>query len=467
MLCVTGRPLAAQDALRPIRREPTSGPLRVDSANPRYFVDREGRPVYLTGSHTWASLQDIGRTDPPPPFDYDEYLRFLVAHNHNFVRLWTWEQAKWTTEIKDPYWFEPVAFARTGPGVALDGKPRFDVTRFDPRFFERLRRRVAAAGRRGIYVSIMLFDGWSIEDKDHVGGANPWPGHPFNAANNVNGLDGDPSHTGNGRLTETLRLPAVVAVEENYVRHVIDAVNDLDNVLYEITNEGDLQSIAWQYHLVDFVKRYEAGKPKQHPVGMTAPWPQGENDDELYAGPADWISADGRASREQLASGTKVVLWDTDHLCAPCAPAGFAWTAFLDGLNPILMDAYQVADTGMGVPSTYRFLEPDYEGIRNDMGYTLTYANRVRLNQMRPRPDLSSTGHCLAHEGTGAEYLTYLPSADTVTLDLRGTPGHLEVEWFSPQADTVMAGPLVPGGASLHLRSPFPAPAVLYLRGTP
>jgi hypothetical protein len=54
------------------------------------------------------------------------------------------------------------------------------------------------------------------------------------------------------------------------VQKVIDTVNDLDNVLYEIGNEGDLTSVPWQYHFIRFIKRYEASKPKQHPVGMTA-----------------------------------------------------------------------------------------------------------------------------------------------------------------------------------------------------
>ena len=35
-----------------------AGPLRVCAANPRYFAAASGRPVYLTGSHTWQSLQD-------------------------------------------------------------------------------------------------------------------------------------------------------------------------------------------------------------------------------------------------------------------------------------------------------------------------------------------------------------------------------------------------------------------------
>src|SRR5690606_297142 len=71
----------------------TNGPLHVDSANPRYFADAAGQVVYLTGSHTWSNLQDNGGSDPPPIFDYPQYLDFLQANNHNFFRLWTWEEA--------------------------------------------------------------------------------------------------------------------------------------------------------------------------------------------------------------------------------------------------------------------------------------------------------------------------------------------------------------------------------------
>src|SRR6478752_7205506 len=70
---------------------PASGPLRVSKKNSRYFEDHTGKTVYLTGSHTWASLQDIGLTHPPPAFDFAAYLDFLQSHDHNFIRLWRWE----------------------------------------------------------------------------------------------------------------------------------------------------------------------------------------------------------------------------------------------------------------------------------------------------------------------------------------------------------------------------------------
>ena len=63
----------------------------------------------------------------------------------------------------DNYWFGPdLPFLRTGPGVALDGKPQFDLSQFDPNYFDRLRSRVLQARDRGIYVSVMLFNGWSV-----------------------------------------------------------------------------------------------------------------------------------------------------------------------------------------------------------------------------------------------------------------------------------------------------------------
>ena len=46
-------------------------------------------------------------------------------------------------------------------GHAIDGQPRFDLDQLDQAYFDRLRERVAPPAR-GIYVSVMLFDGWAL-----------------------------------------------------------------------------------------------------------------------------------------------------------------------------------------------------------------------------------------------------------------------------------------------------------------
>src|SRR4030095_9421265 len=102
----------------------------------------------------------------------------------------------------------------------------------------RLRRRVRAAGDRGVYVSIMLFQGFSVARKGGIG-ENPWNGHPFNKHNNVSGIDGESRGTGEGLDVHTLYDPELRQFQEAYVEKVVDTVNDLDNVLFEICNECD------------------------------------------------------------------------------------------------------------------------------------------------------------------------------------------------------------------------------------
>src|SRR5262249_16064826 len=92
-----------------------SGPLRIHSMNPRYFTDGSGKAVYLTGSHTWANFKDRDTLDPPRPFDFMSYLNFLQSHNHNFMRLWTWELTPSSYEGRTMHYVSPLPWLRTGP----------------------------------------------------------------------------------------------------------------------------------------------------------------------------------------------------------------------------------------------------------------------------------------------------------------------------------------------------------------
>jgi hypothetical protein len=437
------------------------GPLRVASFNPRYFTDGSGRAIYLTGSHHWDNLLDRGAE---PKFDYTAYLDFLVRHNHNFIRLWTNETAGPGPNFPHRG-SRPLPYQRTGPGTALDGNPKFDLTELEPAYFERLRSRVKEAGERGIYVMVMLFQGFSIHNK---GGArlNPWPGHPFNAANNINGIDGDANRNGEGEEVHTLQLPAVTRIQEAYVRKVLDTLNEFDNVLYEVANESHRSSAQWQYHMIRLVREHEETKPKQHAVVMTFMW-DGEGDDgnddnaPLFASPAEAISP-GRGLRAEyrddppVADGTKVIISDTDHLWGVGGDEDWVWKTFMRGLNPIFMDPIE---------------DPKWNTVRRAMGRTLTVANRIDLARLVPRTDLASTGYCLADPG--AEYLVYLPSngADnfpsplnsSVDVDLSESSALLRVTWFNPSTGQFRSGPNIRGRGVRNFTAPFSGPAVLHL----
>ncbi|MHC4399881.1 MAG: hypothetical protein ACYTG0_09395, partial [Planctomycetota bacterium] len=178
-----GRTAATQTAQaagpRSRKREtpvPANGPLRVHPENRRYFADASGKAVYLTGSHTWADFQERAYPETPP-FDFDAFLDFLAGFGHNFIRLWRWEHAAWMQFTDKMIRYRPHPYPRTGPGKAKDGLAKFDVSRFDQAYFDRLRRRVVAAGDRGVYVAVMLFEGFSIEQKG-TKGVDPKKGNP-------------------------------------------------------------------------------------------------------------------------------------------------------------------------------------------------------------------------------------------------------------------------------------------------
>jgi len=410
-----------------VHAEATNGPLRICRDNPRYFGDKDGQALLLVGSHVWYNLVDMGPEDPPKAFDYDAYLEWMKKYNHNFMRMWAWEMVQWDTHGNNPrirnevtrFYVTPHPWLRTGDGKALDGKPKFDLTRFDPAYFKRLRERVEAARQKGIYVSIMLFEGWAMQFVE--GG---WKLHPFHPQNNINGVNGDANGDDEGLEVHELAVSAVTEIQKAYIRKVIDTVNDLDNVLYEISNENHPESTQWQYAMIRYIHEYERGKPEQHPVGMTFQYKAGANQ-TLFDSPAEWVSPNpegGYRDNPPANDGKKVVLSDTDHLWGIGGNQAWVWKSFMRGLNPLFMDPYD------GVVLGSRF-DPKFEPLRRSMGYALQFARRLDLNKCTPLNNLSTTGYCLANPPS--QYLVYQPTAGE-SLKLKLKSGKYRAEWFDP-----------------------------------
>jgi len=355
----------------------------------------------------------------------------------------------------------------------------------------------------GIYVDVMLFDGFAI----HL---SPAPdnveGHPFHAANNINGIGLDSIND-----YQVLPLdPRVRAIEKAYIRKVVDTVQDLPNVLYEVANEssgggsvdskfaealglGDPpswgDSTHWQYWVIDLVKQYEKkmGYTK-HPIGMTMQFPVPKQDkvnEPLFNGAADWISpgyddeifANGGNPMEPSSpashwfedppagDGRKVIITDTDHYSPGKGDALWAWKSFLRGHNPILMDfgivdGVKPPDPLSGTPSYDSF-----ESARYAMGDTLRYANKMNLIEMVPHGDLTLTGYALADPGK--EYLVLQPDETPEPFTLKVEPGTYTVEWFHISTRETMASKnlKVDGAKTISFNAPFKTdgPAVLYL----
>lgn len=483
-----GWPGSTSPALGQAPAKQAAGPLRVHPDNPRYFTDgakqQDGslRAVYLTGSHPWNNLQDQGITSPPPEFDFSGYLDFLERHGHNFIRLWRFELTEWNRwdATRPPFRYTTHhPWKRTGPGIALDKLPRFDFEKWDEVHFERLRSRVRAARDCGIYVSVMLFEGCLLREQPST-----WFGHPMNAANNINGIDGDVDGDGRGLEVQMRKVEAITRLQKAYVRKVIDTINDLDNVLYEISNESldHPDILKWQTEMVDFINEYQSSKPQQHPVGMTnlvafsAETKLAANN-ALLSSPADWVSPgatifgpeDPYSVDPPATTGKKVLLLDSDHTWNNAcmtrtsklrADHAWVWKSFLRGYHPIYMDPLDLSQSdgvmGYAIANAYAVVL-----ARPAMGHTRAYAERMNLAAMTPRDDLASTKYCLANPGK--EYLVYLPDGGEATVDLVAAKAPVAVEWFNPRTSEKRVGDKVDGGAQRLFQAPFEGDAVLYL----
>jgi hypothetical protein len=458
---------------------PIAAPLKALSTNPNYFTDGRGKAVYLTGSHTWNNFQDWGTDDSPQPLDFSAYVKMLVAHHHNFTLIWQTELPRFrglpTTASSPPdFWVTPQPWQRTGPGNASDGKLRFDLTRFNQTYFDRLRGRVQELNASGIYAGVYLFSGeWLFRFRCSS------DGYPFTGANNVNDID-----DGGGTGSVTMSAPnAITAIQDAYVKKVIDTLNDLPNVLWIVSQEAPPNSIWWNNHLIALTRSYEAGMPLQHPIGYGALADVGvAGDAVLLNSDADWIAPTAKFSPPvSLGSGhpaRKVNINDSDHSYfgmwndAAQINRNYFWINFTTGSQTLFMDPYVVyyprEDRNRCLSPVHGIGSgPDsrWDQVRDTMGYIREYAERMDLAAMTPQGNLASTRHVLANsDPTDAELLVYAPAGGTFTVDLSGISGRFAVEWFNPATGAKTAGANVSGGATRSFTPPFRADAVLYLK---
>ena len=329
----------------------------------------------------------------------------------------------------------PQPWARTGPGAAKDGKPRFDLDQFDDAYFDRLRERVER-GRRCR----------DLRRRDAVRrlGAAPEPAAGPHRGPPVPRRATTSTASPRARSTTSRCCRSTrgsQAIQEAYIQQVVDTLHDLPNVLWEVANESSRRRRVtgtspsswawtsrrsgatppqWQYWVIDIVKRHEAERGYEpHPIGMTMQFPVADQtrvNEPLLRSRADWISpgyddemfADGG---HPMAPGSPPSRWFADpppadgtkvdhqrHRSLRAGPGRRALGMEVVPARPppdphgLRADRrVRAAASGRGVRAVRGF-----EPARWAMGDTRRYAERMSLIDMEPRPDRSSTGFALA-----------------------------------------------------------------------
>jgi len=106
--------------------------------------------------------------------------------------------------------------------------------------------------------------------------------------------------------------------------------------------------------------------------------------------------------------------------------------------------------------------DPTWQPVRQALGNTRLYDERMDLLSMTPSIEISSTGYCLANPER--EFLVYFPEGDVAEIDLSQVKGTLRAEWMHPVEGTIVPGGTVSGGnKKTRFASPIIGPSVLYL----
>lgn len=437
-------------------------PLHVSATNPLYFEDASGQIVYLAGMHTNVDVQTLS---DQPTLDYAGFINRLVSHNMNYLRLWVWEQSKFVPYSTAGVTVTPNWYLRSLTCCGGDGLNKFDTTKFnDAGYFANLRSRIIQAQNAGIYVSVMLFQGFSVgwglyTPPGHV--ANAWPGHPYNANNNINSLSGDPTASGQGGQTEANNIAAITAVQDAYIQHVVAQVGDLPNIIWEIGNEmwgsptsTAAQILAFQNHVMATVR---AADSNRHPVVMVtfSDINGAVQNADIFGSTADMVSpGDGSVFTlpdfaKNLAGAPRPVLLDTDHIGFTNDPT-VIWDHFIKGYQALeLNDALDAA----------------HEPVANAIGDTLIWSKKIDLKHSVSQYCTTAGAGQFCLVNAGVSYLGMSTTGGTFAMNMSGNSNTFGVQWYDlATRGPVVNGPNVTGGSSTQsFTSPFGSHASVLL----
>jgi hypothetical protein len=247
-----------------------SEPLRLHPDNP-FRLRWRGRGHFLLGStEHYGALVNAA-------FDYERYLDTLADDGLTLTRAFAFyrelegsldQQLGYANTLapRPQHYLAPWARVPDTGEVGPDGLPKFDLERWDDRYFARVRAFLAAAGARGVVVELVFFCNAYEEER--------WRHLPLHPASNVNGVG-----TGMAAPRDFCSLtdPSVVDHQRRLVQKLVAETNSFDNLYYEICNEpgytrdGEPQPEAlrdWQRTLIDAVRQAEGVLPQRHLVAV-------------------------------------------------------------------------------------------------------------------------------------------------------------------------------------------------------
>jgi hypothetical protein len=221
-----------------------------------------------------------GRNGPGLTDDLDELTdsmdrNKMVAVEHHYA-LWYDERDDDHERIKrmnGNVWppFYELPFLRSGQGQAWDGLSKYDLTKYNPWYFGRLRKFAELADAKGlVLVNQQFFQHNIIEAGAH------WASCPWRGANNINdmGFPEPPPYAGDKRIFMAAQWYDMTnahrcEIYRAYIRHCLDELAGTTNVI-DLTGAEFTGPLAFMQFWIDTVAQWEQDTGKKVIMGLSA-----------------------------------------------------------------------------------------------------------------------------------------------------------------------------------------------------
>ena len=235
-------------------RNASQNVIGISEKNPHYFQYKGKEILLITSAEHYGAVVS-------KKFDYVKYFDTLAEYGLNYTRIYPGALIEpaglWLPEdTLAPGEDLIVPWARSDGGGYIAGGNKFDLNKWDPEYFERLRDFLREAEKRSIIVEICFFNCQT----------NPsWRYSPLNHDSNIQGIgDCDCADF------QTLDNEPLVREQLKYIKKIIIETNEFDNVIYEFVDEPTLvltpshKVYHWISRMIDTAIDTETKLPKKH-----------------------------------------------------------------------------------------------------------------------------------------------------------------------------------------------------------
>ncbi|MEW6235265.1 MAG: putative collagen-binding domain-containing protein [Candidatus Omnitrophota bacterium] len=404
-------------------------PIQLHPENPHYFLFRGEPTILITSGEHYGAVLNLD-------FDAIPYLDELKANGLNLTRTFSGAYCERFGEFnieKNTLGPAPLRFvcpwARSAEPGYKNGGNKFNLTKWDEAYFQRLKRFVAEAGKRGIVVELVLFCPFY----------NPelWTFSPMNAINNINGFSKVSSME-----PYAMKDADLLAVQDAMVRKIVEELKIFENLYYEICNEPYFGGVTkeFQRHIAATIVEVESAFPGKHLIAQNIANGSGVIDDPdpnvslfnyHYAYPPDAVGQNYRLNKaigydETGFSGDSDVKYRGDAWAFLLAGGGL-----FDNLDYSFTTEYEngIASQnapGGGSPALRLQLK-----ILKDFMYSFDFI------RMKPdssiiaglEPSKPIRAWALAEEGEACA--VYLRGGQQADIRLKMAPGAYKAEWVN------------------------------------